>query len=227
MLTELFEFLARGGPLMVPIALCSIISLTIFIERLYALQRNRVLPPHFLSVIDPYIRDKKWSEARGLSDQSESSMARILRGGFRRIGESRRSVREGMEEAGRRVADQLGRFVGALGAISSVAPLLGLLGTVTGMIDVFQRVDSTIQTTGDVQADVLAGGIWEALMTTAAGLAVAIPSFIAFKYLEGRIDRYINELEERADIFADHMARPLPPSATPTEPTSDELAAAT
>jgi biopolymer transport protein ExbB len=207
MLQDVWDFLARGGPLMVPIALCSVISLAVFLERMWALQRNHILPTHFLSVIDPYVRERKWSEARHLADQSDSAVARILRGGLRRLGETRSGLREGMEEAGRRVADRMGWSLGALSAVANVAPLLGLLGTVTGMIDVFQRVDESIQYTGDVQAGALASGIWEALLTTAAGLSVAIPSFIAFKYLEGRIDRYIHELEERSDILADHMAQ--------------------
>jgi len=205
-MTEVWEFLARGGPLMIPIGLCSVLALTIFLERIWAVQRNRVLPPHFLSVLEPYIRERKWGDARRLADGSDSSIAHVLRGGLRRVGESRASVREGLEEAGRRAAERLSRYVGGLGAIASVSPLLGLLGTVTGMIEVFQRVDDTIRATGDVQPGELASGIWEALMTTAAGLAVAIPTYIAAKYLEGRIDRYVAEMEERADVFADYMA---------------------
>jgi biopolymer transport protein ExbB len=124
-----------------------------------------------------------------------------------------------MEEAGRRVAGRLERYLGMLAAMATVAPLLGLLGTVTGMIEVFQRVDDTIQATGDVQAGVLASGIWEALMTTAAGLSVAIPAFIAARYLHGRVDNLVGELEERADVMADLMAAPRP--ASPAAPSAE------
>ena len=173
MFSEAFQFLERGGPLMIPIALCSVVGLAIFLERMWVLQRSRILPPHFLSVVRPYVQDRNWVEVRRLCDASESAIAAILRGGLRHAGEGRSVVRESMEEAGRRVSGRLERYLGMMGAVASVAPLLGLLGTVTGMIEVFQQAEDTIQATGDVEPAQLASGIWAALMTTAAGLTVA------------------------------------------------------
>jgi biopolymer transport protein ExbB len=206
MFTEAYEFLARGGPLMVPIFVSSLVGLTVFLERLWSLQRHRVLPHHFMTVVEPYLRERKWVEVRRLCDASTSGFAQILRSGLRHAGQPRGVVKEGMEEAGRRVHGQLSRYLSGLSAVVSVAPLLGLLGTVTGMISVFQRVQDTVRETGAVDPGSLGGGIWEALMTTAAGLIVAIPALICLRYLEGRIDRFMNELEERADIAADYMS---------------------
>lgn len=210
MFSEAYEFLARGGPLMVPIALCAVVGLTVFLERLWVLQKNRILPPHFLSVLEPYVRDRRWDDVRRLCDSSTSAIATLLRSCIRYTGQSRQVVRDSLEETGRRLHFRMHRFVGVLGAIANIAPLLGLLGTVTGMIEVFQRVDDTIQQTGDVQAGVLAAGIWEALMTTAAGLAIAIPAFIGFKYLGSRIDYFTTELEEKGDFFSDHVSAAFP-----------------
>ena len=210
-MSEAFDFLARGGPLMVPIGLCAIVGMAIFFERVWVLQRRRILPPHFLRVLSPYLTRRDWVEVRRVCDSSESAIAALLRGGLRHAGDTRSLVRESMEEAGRRVAQRMERHLGLMGAVASVAPLLGLLGTVTGMIEVFQAAEDTIVATGDVAPAQLASGIWAALMTTAAGLAVAIPVFLGFKYLEGRIDRFVGELEENADVFADQLSQAGPP----------------
>jgi biopolymer transport protein ExbB len=225
MFSEAFEFLERGGPLMIPIGLCAVVGLAIFLERIWMLQRRRVLPPHFLSVLEPYLRDRRWDDVRRLCDSSESGIATVVRGGLRHLGDGRQLVREAMEEAGRRVTWRLERYLGMLGAVASVAPLLGLLGTVTGMIEVFQQAEDTIQATGNVEPAQLASGIWAALMTTAAGLTVAIPVFLGYKYLEGRIDRFVGELEEQADIFADAIARPVTGEAARSEGGAEAVAA--
>lgn len=205
MISEAYDFLARGGPLMIPIGLCAVVGLAIFLERMWSVQRRLVLPAHFMKVIGPYLTGRNWVEARRLCDSSESAIASLLGAGLKYAGEGRTLVRESMEDCGRRVAAKMERHLGLLGAVASVAPLLGLLGTVTGMIEVFQQAEDTIAATGNVEPAQLASGIWAALMTTAAGLAVAIPIFMSFKYLEGRIDRFVGELEEHSLAFADSM----------------------
>jgi len=120
-----------------------------------------------------------------------------------------------MQEAGRRETAFLERFVGAIGAVASVAPLIGLLGTVTGMIKVFGRVGEEYEKGGELNPGMLANGIWEALITTAAGLTVAIPAFLAYRYLMSRIDRYVVELEAEASEIVDLVA---PHDERPTEP---------
>lgn len=209
-MNEAYLFLAKGGLVMIPIALCSVVALTCFLERLWALQRQRVLPETFGAMLKRALREKRWERARSLCDSNDSSLARIAGAGVRYVGHERHVVREATQEAGRREAITLERFVGAIGAVASVAPLLGLLGTVIGMISVFETVAVEYQKGGEVNAGMLAAGIWEALITTAAGLTVAIPAFLMHRYLMSRIDRYIVELEGQASDVVDLVAPPSP-----------------
>lgn len=211
-MNEAYQFLAKGGVVMIPIALCSVIALTIFLERLWALQRQRVLPDQFMSLLRKAIRERRWERARSLCDSNESTVSRVARSALRYIGRKRNVVRDALQEAGRREVSYLERFISALGAIASVAPLIGLLGTVTGMIKVFGRVAEEYDKGGEVNAGMLANGIWEALITTAAGLTVAIPVFLMFRYLMSRVDRYVVELEtfssEVVDLIVDNDDTP-------------------
>jgi biopolymer transport protein ExbB len=229
--TEAYQFLAKGGILMVPILLCSVLALAIFLERLWALRRVRVLPEVFLQKATRLIHTRDFDKARDLCERSDSSMARVLAGGLRHAGKDRAFLKEIMEEVGRREATWLERGIGVLGMIANIAPLLGLLGTVTGMIRVFQQVvaQAGADGGGQVNAGALANGIWEALITTAAGLAVAIPTFVMFKILTGRIDALLVELEERSLDLAESMVGGAPPPTSPapatpaaTEPNSPQ-----
>lgn len=211
-MTEAYEFLAKGGVLIIPILLCSIIALGVFLERLWALRRVRILPEIFLQKATRLIHTRKFEQAADLCERSDSSVARVLASGLRHRGKERSLIKEVMEEVGRREATWLERGVGVLGLIANIAPLLGLLGTVTGMIRVFQQVVAQAGTDGggQVNAGALANGIWEALITTAAGLAVAIPTFVMYKFLTGRIDAFLVELEERSLDLAESMVGGAP-----------------
>ena len=205
-MSEIFQFLSLGGVLMIPIGLCAVVGLTIFIERYWLIRSKKVLPPQFVQRIERLIQEKRWKETTNLCASSESAYSAVVQGGLRYAGQGQESVRAGMEVAGRRVNDMLERYLGLMGAAASVAPLLGLLGTVTGMIQVFQEAEETLRLYGDVQPAQLASGIWTALMTTAAGLTVAIPIFLGFKFLEGKIDRIVSELEIRSEAIVDQIA---------------------
>src|SRR5690606_1889110 len=148
-MNDAYEFLAKGGVVMIPIALCSVIALTVFLERLWALQRQRVLPVQFISLLKKAVREGRWERARSLCDSNESTVSRVARAGLRYINRRREIVRDALQEAGRREISYLERFLPALGAIASIAPLLGLLGTVTGMIKVFGRVAEEYDKGGD------------------------------------------------------------------------------
>ncbi len=205
---EAYEFLSKGGIVMIPIALCSVIGLTIFLERQWSLQRQRVLPAHFLSLLMAALRERRWERAISLCDSNDSVIAKVVRSALNYVGQEREVVRNALQESGRREASFLEHYVGALGALASVAPLLGLLGTVTGMIKVFGRVAAEFDKGGELNPGLLANGIWEALITTAAGLTVAIPIFLLFRYLTARIDRYVVELEGQATEVLDLLAPP-------------------
>ncbi|MBH24430.1 MAG: hypothetical protein CMH57_08270 [Myxococcales bacterium] len=206
-MNEAYEFLSKAGIIMIPILLCSIVGLALFMERLWALQRTHVIPSRFIQVVSDLVRKRQFERAQALCEGNDSSIAAVLAAGLRYAGRDRATIKEIMEEAGQREAASLERGVGVLGSIANLAPLLGLLGTVTGMIKVFQQVVNQVGSAGggQVNAGALANGIWEALLSTAAGLTVAIPAFVMYKYLTSRVDQLLVEMEERSLELADAM----------------------
>ena len=178
----MLEYLWAGGPVMIPIALCSIVALAAFFERLVALRRGRVAPRGFVVKIVELLRQGRIDDALIACRKSESAIARILEVAVMVRGGPRADIKERLEEIGRREAADLERFIPIVGTIAAVSPLLGLLGTVGGMIATFAVIQD--QGLGDV--DRLAGGISQALITTFAGLCVGIPALIANRYLLGR-----------------------------------------
>ncbi len=195
----MYDFVVKGGVLMIPIALCSIIALAIFLERLWSLRKSKVIPRDFLIEIEDLIRREKIPEAITRCRKDNSSMANIIVAGIRNFGKRREIVKESIEEIGRREAATLERYINVVGTISAIAPLLGLLGTVFGMIKAFNVI--SIQGVGNPSS--LAGGISEALITTAAGLVVAIPTFVLYRYLANKADDLIVEMEEHSIRMVD------------------------
>lgn len=195
----MYDFVVKGGVLMIPIALCSIIALAIFLERLWSLRRSKVIPRDFLIEIEDLIRREKIPEAVTRCRKDNSSMANIIVAGIRNFGKRREIVKESIEEIGRREAATLERYINVVGTIAAISPLLGLLGTVVGMIKAFNVI--SIQGVGNPSS--LAGGISEALITTAAGLVVAIPTFVLYRYLANKADALIVEMEEHSIRMVD------------------------
>jgi len=189
---EYIELVTKGGPLMVPILLCSVVALAIFLERLVALKPDRIFPPRLAETVLDLTRREQFEAAVALSKQQRSPLSVLVVAALESRGTGRGGSKERMEEVGGVEVAVLARYVGGLSTVATVSPLLGLLGTVTGMIKVFKSVASV----QDPQIGQLAGGIWEALLTTVAGLAVAIPAYLAYRYLEGRIDKIAGRLEE-------------------------------
>lgn len=185
------EFFVKGGIFMYPILLCSVTALAIFLERFFHLRRNKVVPLAFVEEVESLIRREKIPEALMLCQSNGSSIARILSAGLKNAGKPRETIKEFLEEVGRQESAFLERFVEALGTIAGVSTLLGLLGTVSGMIKIF----SVISTQSVVNPGSLAGGISEALITTYAGLTVAIPTLVMYKYLQGKANALILEME--------------------------------
>jgi biopolymer transport protein ExbB len=189
-----FEIVKSGGWLMAPIILCSIVAVAIIGERLWSLQRKRIIPKHLVAQI--------WQlQSRGVltSEQistvrDSSPLGRVLASGLATVNKSREVMKECIEETGRHVVHELQRYMNTLGTIAAITPLLGLLGTVIGMIKVF----SVITAEGVGNPAVLAGGISEALITTAAGLSVAIPALMAHRYFRGLIDEFVVYMEQEA-----------------------------
>lgn len=188
----MLDFIIKGGVFIYPIIICSIISLTIFMEKIWSLKRNRVIPATFLDTIERLLKKEDIAEALKLCGENSSSISRIFSAGIKNYGKRREIIKERIEEVGKREAVVLGRYVEALATIASVSTLLGLLGTIAGMIKIF----SVISLQSVVNPSTLAGGISEALYTTAAGLTVAIPTLIFYRYLSSKSNSLIVEMEE-------------------------------
>ncbi|MGQ9629570.1 MAG: MotA/TolQ/ExbB proton channel family protein [bacterium] len=189
----MFELLVAGGPLMVPIGLCSVISLAIIIERLFSLRRSRILPEDFLTRIQKALYNREISSARNMCEKQNIPIAWVIEAGLNNYQNGRDIMREAIEnEASLSVIPRLERYLGGLATIVNVAPMLGLLGTVTGMIRAFD----VISLKGLGNPGLLAGGIAEALVTTAAGLIVAIPTSVAYNHFVSRVNDIVIEMEQ-------------------------------
>jgi len=189
-----FELITAGGWLMVPILLCSVVALAIGVERFWTLRRVRVAPRHLLTEVWALVKKGDLGRDQLGRIRASSALGQILVAGINNSRHGRDVMKESISETAAKVIHELERFLNPLGTIALVSPLLGLLGTVVGMIKVFSEI--MIQGTGN--ANVLAGGISEALITTAAGLSVAIPALILHRYFLRRIDTLVVEMEQEA-----------------------------
>lgn len=199
----MFEIVKAGGPIMVPILLASIIAAAIFLERLWTLQQGRVLPAELTEKVWKWVEQRQIQDKHIIALQQNSPLGKILAAGLANRHRDRAVIKEAIEDTGRHVVHELERFIGALGTIASVSPLLGLLGTVVGMIRTF----NAIQTEGVGNPAALGGGIAEALITTAAGLTVAIPALLGYKYLRGRVSSLVVQMEKESIKLVEAMER--------------------
>lgn len=190
----MFEIIKTGGWLMIPIVLCSIAAVAIVLERFWSLQKNRVAPPNLVAKIWQMDQNKQLTDEAIQDIYESSSLGRILATGLKSRTKSREIMRENIEEAGRYVSFELRHFLTTLGTIAAISPLLGLLGTVVGMIQVFTVITSV----GVGDPGELAGGISTALITTAAGITVAIPSIFFVRFLRRKIEGLVVEMEAEA-----------------------------
>jgi biopolymer transport protein ExbB len=199
----MLEIVKSGGWLMLPIILCSVISAAIILERLWTLQPRRVLPKNLTRQVWEWVSKNQLSHTHIESLHHGSPLGEILAAGLANRHREREIIKESIEDAGRQVVHDLERFLNSLGTIAAITPLLGLLGTVIGMVKVF----AAITTHGVGDPTVLAGGISEALITTAAGLTVAIPSLIGYRYLRGRVDALAVRMEKEAITMVEALMR--------------------
>lgn len=195
----MFELVKSGGWLMLPIILCSIISISIIAERFWSLRREKVLPRHLVATVWNEVKQDKMTRADIESLSKGSALGKILSAGLLNRNESRDRIKECIEERGREVVHDMERFLNTLGTIASISPLLGLLGTVIGMISVFAAI--TQHGVGDPGA--LAGGISQAMITTAAGLTVAIISLVFYRYFRRKVDGIVVVMEREAIKMVD------------------------
>jgi len=189
---NVIDLILKGGVAMYPIILCSIVVLAVVLERLWVLRRNRVIPEEFIQSLENLISQKKISEAIFLCQGNHSSIARVIFAGLKNVGKGLWLVKESIEERGAREAVILEKRVAILSTIATLGPLLGLFGTVSGVIKSF----NAISIHGSNDPMLLAGGIAEALVATASGLAVAIPALICHRFLKDKAGALIFDMEE-------------------------------
>ena len=190
----MFELVQAGGWLMIPIVFCSIIAASICVERFWTLRVDQIAPKSLLSQVWNWIRHSEMDAQRLRELRTNSPLGQILAAGISSHRLGRDMMKESIEEVANHVVHELERYLNTLGTVAAISPLLGLLGTVIGMIKVF----TAIKLEGTGNAAVLAGGISEALITTAAGLTVAIPSLFFYRYFQRKVDELVINMEQEA-----------------------------
>ncbi len=215
---NIMDFLQKGGIMMIPIGLCSLIALSVIIERLISLRRKSVIPPSFLPGLRKVMTDKPGDTTAALDycRRSKSAVATVLAAGIRKIHRSAEAVEKSIEEAGEREVLKLRKYLRGLSVIASVTPLMGLLGTIFGMISAFQTVAISGEALG--KTEMLAGGIYQAMITTAAGLSVAIPVLLCYHWISAKIDRLVADIDNMSVDFVDDFGDGGPPTPALSEP---------
>ena len=197
------EIVKSGGYLMAPIIICAIIAMGIILERFWTLRQKRVIPEDLTSQVWGWVRNDQLDQKQIQTLYQGSALGQILAAGLINRNRERTVLKDAIEDTGRHVVHELERYLEMLGTVAAVTPLLGLLGTVIGMVKVF----TAITTHGVGNPTVLAGGIAEALITTAAGLTVAIPALIGYRYYRTRVDKLVVDMEKEAIKLVEALHR--------------------
>jgi biopolymer transport protein ExbB len=200
---SVFTLILQGGPVMIPLAIFSIIALTVTFERAVSMRRDRMIPRDFLSGLKGSVDGSFENVEKAIlyCESKDSPVGRIFKSGLMHADRGMETVEKSIEDAGGREVDKLKRSLRGLAIVASVAPLLGLLGTVYGMIGAFKR--ATEKGMGD--PTVLASGIYEALVTTATGLTIAVPALLIYQYFDSRVDALVDEIDDLGIDFMHHL----------------------
>lgn len=210
----LWSLLAKGGIVMYPLGLCSVVALALAIERGLSLRRHKIIPDGFIDGLKQKFSGKpeEIEPAVQFCNSSQSPVGNIFRAGILNLSRGEDLVEKAIEDAGAREVDKMKRSLRGLSAIATISPLLGLLGTVYGMISAFQTATSG----GSGKAELLARGIYEALVTTAAGLTIAIPVMLIYLYFNSRVDALVDEIDDLGIEFMEHYLRQQPSRSKPS-----------
>lgn len=204
---SLLDTIVQGGWVLIPIFLLSILAIYIFVERVITARRAATDPEAVTRQIRNYVQSGDIRGALAYCDSQNTPISRILKRGLERLGRPISEIQDAVQAAGKHEAFLLEKRTDILASIAGIAPMLGFFGTVTGMIRAFQEIQNL---QGNVNPSVLAGGIWEALLTTAVGLAVGIIALFFYNFLVGRIARLVNDMERSATDFIDLLQEPAP-----------------
>jgi biopolymer transport protein ExbB len=207
---SMWDFLVKGGPVMIPIVLCSLVALTVVVERLVSLRRSLIIPANFLTGLRSALGGEGGvRQAMEYCKARPSPVARVFAAGLKRINEPTELMEKHIQDAGEREAMKMRKYLRVLAVIASLAPLLGLLGTIAGMIKAFQTVAASAEALG--KTEMLATGIYEAMITTAAGLVVAIPAMVCYHWLTSRIDRLVMDIDQLTVDFVEEFSQAAKP----------------
>lgn len=202
----MWEFIIKGGPIMGLIIVCSIMAFAVFLERMWYLRAAKIDTKKFMQEISNKIKNNKVMQALDMCNITKGPIARILKSGIIKYDRSRQEIKEAIEDAGVHEVPLLEKNLSVLATIAHISPLLGLLGTVVGMLKSFQAIEEKAMSMVPVNPGDLAGGIWEALITTVAGLSVAIPVYVAYNYLVSRVDNFVLDMEKSATELANLLS---------------------
>jgi len=194
----MFEMMQKGGAIMYPIILCSIIAFGIILERLYYFRKIRIDAVSFMNNIESALKRNKIAESVKICEDTEGPIAAIVKAGLLKHDRPRQEIREAIEDAGHQEIPRLEGRIKVLATIAHISPLLGLLGTVVGMAKAFQVIQMKTAAFNPVSSGDLAGGVWQALLTTALGLIVAIPAIVAYHYLAAKVQDFVLDMERSA-----------------------------
>ena len=195
----MFEFMQKGGPVMWVILLCSIVALAVVIERFFQLRKARIDTGKFMGEISNLLKRNRIMEAIDMCNQTPGPISQVMKAGILKHDRARPEIREAIEDAAVAEIPILEKNLSVLATMAHIAPLLGLLGTVTGMVRAFQVIEQKATALQPVNPKDLAGGIWEALLTTVFGLCVAIPAYVAYNFLVNKVNEFILEMEKSAN----------------------------
>lgn len=206
--SSLFDLLVLGGWVMIPLLLLSILTIYLFVERFITIRQAASNPSKITDRVRDYVRNGNVDQAIRYCEDKDVPITRILKQGLDRLGRPISEIQDAVQAAGKHETFDLEKRTNLLASIAGIAPMLGFFGTVVGMIRAFRQIQNL---QGNVNPSVLAGGIWEALITTATGLLVGILALFAYNYLIGRIRRLSNDMERSATDFIDLLQEPVSP----------------
>ncbi|PIQ61948.1 MAG: biopolymer transporter ExbB [Bacteroidetes bacterium CG12_big_fil_rev_8_21_14_0_65_60_17] len=214
------DIVMQAGWIMIPIVLLSLLTIFLLVERLLTLRKAETDKEGIMDRIRAFISEGDIAGARAYCDAQDKPLTRIIKHGLERLGRPISEIQDAVNGAGKSEAFHLEKRMDMLASIAGIGPMIGFLGTVTGMIEAFQQIQSL---QGNVNPSVLAGGIWEALVSTAAGLVVGILAFFFYNFLLGKISRLVHDMEMSSTEFIDLLQTPSPQAGTPRPPRKDTL----
>ncbi len=203
---SVWDFILKGGPMMIPLAICSLVALAVIVERIMSLRRSRVIPPGFMDGLKAEMKNGTEDHARAVDfcRRNGSPIANILAAGIRKLAKPIEVVEKHIQDAGEREMVRLRKYLRLLSVVAAIAPLMGLLGTIFGMIRAFQTVAISPEAMG--KTALMAKGIYEAMITTAAGLLLAIPVLVCYHWISAKIDRLVFDMDQLTVEFIEHHA---------------------